>query len=155
MAHIHKVTIIDAPLEKVTSFARDPKHWNDWYVGLQEADEINGDGGAGTVVKHHYHMVGINFPVTSRVTEQKEGPKEAVNKLDFEGPLAGHQQFLYRAMGDKTEVTLDVDYTVPGKVLGRFADKLLIERLQEKAMEHTLDNLKLMSEAGVHATARA
>lgn len=155
MAHIHKMTVVDAPIEKVIAFARDPHHWNDWYANLREPEEIKGDGGPGTVVKHHYHMVGISFPVTSEVLEQKQGPKEANHRLKFEGPLAGTQEFRYKAMGDKTEVTIDIDYTIPGKVLGRIADNLLVERMQEKAMEHTLENLKIMCEAEVHAAMAA
>ena len=153
MAHIHKVTEIDAPLDKVIGFARDPHHWNDWYVGLSPAETINGDGGPGTVVKHHYQLAGINFPVTTKITEQKEGPKEATSKLTFEGPLTGNQTLVYKAINEKkTEVKLDIEYTVPGKALGRIADDLLIERMQDKAMEHTLTNLKMMAESKLFVT---
>lgn len=153
MAHIHKVTQIDAPLDQVIGFTRDPNHWNDWYVGLSPVENVHGDGGPGTVVKHHYQMAGINFPVTTKVTEQKEGPKEAVSKQTFDGPITGSQTFAYKAIADdKTEVKLDIDYTVPGKALGRIADNLLIERMQDKAMEHSLMNLKMMAEAKIFAT---
>lgn len=153
MAHIHKMTTIDAPIEKVVAFAYDARHWNDWYANLSEPEEIIGEGGVGTVIRHHYHMAGIKFPVTSTILEQTTGPKEATHKLKFEGPLAGNQEFRYKAVGDKTEVAIDIDYVIPGKALGRIADNLLIERMQEKAMEHTLENLKLMCEAEVHAAA--
>jgi hypothetical protein len=46
---------------------------------------------------------------------------------------------------------MTIDYTVPGKLLGHIADKLVIERLQEKAIEQTLENLRILCEAEAHA----
>lgn len=153
MAHIEKTTLIHAPIEKVYAFARDPNHWSDWWVGLSEAENITGTGEAGTVVRHHYKLAGISFPVTSRVLEDRPGPKEAYWKGTFAGLLSGQHEWTSKAMGEATEVTVKIDYTVPGKALGRFADRLLIERLQEKAMEHTLENMKVMCESEVRAEA--
>jgi hypothetical protein len=154
MTHIHKTNLIHAPIEKVYPFSRDPQRWNDWWVGLSAPDEIKGNGEPGTIIKHHYKMAGINFPVTSTVLEDKFGPKESRWKGKFEGPIAGEHTWTYTAKGDETEVVLDLDYTVPGKALGRIADRLLLERLQEKAMDHTIENLKLLCEAEVPAPVR-
>jgi len=43
-------------------------------------------------------------------------------------------------------VTADIAYTVPGKALGKIADRLIIERMQERGLEQTLENLKLLCE---------
>jgi len=51
------------------------------------------------------------------------------------------------AGGKETEVTAEVDYKIPG-VLGKVADDLVVERIQERAIEHTLANLELLCEAG-------
>lgn len=154
MTHIHKQAVIDAPLDKVYPFARNPEHWNEWWVGLSAAEEIRGKGEAGTTTRHHYKMAGINFPVTNTVIEDSFGPKLAVWKGRFDGPIAGEHRWTYTAQGDRTEVVLDLDYTPPGKALGRLADRLIVERLEEKAMDHTIDNLKLLCEAEVPAIAR-
>ncbi|MDH7487805.1 MAG: hypothetical protein QHJ81_16220 [Anaerolineae bacterium] len=45
-------------------------------------------------------------------------------------------------------MTADIEYTVPGSALGRIADRLIIERMQERAIQQTLENLKLLCEAG-------
>ncbi len=39
-----------------------------------------------------------------------------------------------------------MDYTVPGSVLGKIADKLVIERRNAEDMEKTLQNLKKLCE---------
>lgn len=41
---------------------------------------------------------------------------------------------------------MEMEYTVPGSVLGKVADRLIIERMMERNMIHSLDNLKLLME---------
>ena len=152
MAHIHKSILLHAPVDKVYDLARDPQKWNAWWVGLSEPEEVKGKGEAGTVVKHKYSLAGMAFPVTSKVLEDKKDDKKAHWKGQIEGPLAGQQEWTYVAKGSDTEVVADVDYTVPGNAIGKIADRLVIERLQEKSAEHTLENLKLLCESAAAPT---
>jgi coenzyme Q-binding protein COQ10 len=149
MAHIEKKTLINAPIDKVYAFARDPQKWNTWWIGLSAPDEINGKGEVGTMVKHRFMVAGLPFAVTTKVLIDRVGPKDALWKGQIEGPLAGQHEWKYNALGEKTEVFVKLDYTVPGKIIGKFADHTLIEKMQEKALENTLDNLKLLCEANV------
>lgn len=43
-------------------------------------------------------------------------------------------------------ITTDFDYTLPGSVLGKVADRLLIEKMQGRDFRHSLENLKLLAE---------
>lgn len=147
MAHLRQRVMIDAPVEKVYVYARDPRHWADFWVGLSEPEELTGAGEVGTVVKHSYMMAGIRFPVTSRVLEDFFGSEGARWRGSIEGPLAGEQTWLYTPAADGTEVTVDIEYTVPGSALGRIANRLVIERMQERALTQTLENLKMLCEA--------
>lgn len=147
MAHLRKSILIHAPVEKVAGFARDPKNWAAFWVGLSEPEEQTGEGEVGTVVKHSYLMAGVRFPVTSRVLEDTAGPEGTRWRGAIEGPLAGEQTWTYSRQGDDTEVTADIEYTVPGAALGRIADRLIIERIQDRALGQTLENLKLLCEA--------
>ncbi len=148
MAHIKKSIRIHAPVQKVFALARDPKHWASFWVGLSEPEEVNGTGEVGTVVKHSYLMAGVRFPVTSRILEDQMGPEGARWRGAIEGPLAGEQSWTYTPRNGDTEVTTDIEYTVPGSALGRIADRLIIERIQERSIEQTLENLKLLCEQG-------
>jgi coenzyme Q-binding protein COQ10 len=40
-----------------------------------------------------------------------------------------------------------MEYTVPGKALGKIANRLIIERTQERSADQTLENLKMLCEA--------
>ncbi len=151
MAHIRRSIIIHAPIEKVYAFARDPQRWNSWWVGLSAPDAVSGRGEAGTTVAHNYAMAGFTFPVTTKVLEDHPGPKQARWRGEIVGPLAGQHIWTYTANGNTTEVVSEIDYTIPGKALGRIPDKLTVEKMQEQAAEHSLQNLKLLCETEVAA----
>ena len=152
MSHIYKTILINAPIDKLYNFARDPQHWNTFFIGLGAPEEVKGTGTAGTVAKFPYAIAGVPFPVTIRVNDEKLVGTKAFWKATIEGPLAGNIEWNYMAKTNgETEVTLDINYTVPGKLLGKITDKLLIERMQEKAAAATLENLKLLCEAEVTA----
>jgi coenzyme Q-binding protein COQ10 len=77
MAKIERHIFVNAPIEKVYAFARDPRSWNAWFAGLSAPELIVGTGEKGTAVKHHYTVAGMTFPVTTRVIDDRPGPKAA------------------------------------------------------------------------------
>ncbi len=147
MVHMEKSIVIDAPLARVATLGTDPHRWHTWFAGLTEPEKVTGNGDTGTVVEHHYLMMGIRVPVTSRVIERTMTPEECQWQGAIEGPLNGKQHWSYVAEGDKTRVTARVDYTIPGGILGQIANRLVIQRIEERKLQHTLENLKLLSEA--------
>ena len=104
----------------------------------------------GTVVDHKYLMAGVPFHVITRVTGRDQTPNGGQRlRLEFDGPLKGWQTWDYNPDGNNTTVvTAEFDYNVPGSAAGKFADELIIERLQERARHQTLGNRKLLVEAG-------
>lgn len=146
MAHLKKTIIINAPIQKVYSTARDPQRWSTWFSGLSDPEKVIGHGEVGTVVEQKYLLAGQQFPITTRVLEDTSTQNEAHWKGKFEGPLAGEQTWTYRSRENKTEITVDLDYTVPGSVLGKIADRLIIERMQDRSTDQSLENLKMICE---------
>lgn len=146
MAHLKKTIFINASVPQVYAVARDPKRWSTWFNGLTEPEKITGTGEAGTVVQQKYLLAGKEFPLTMRVLEDHLESNEAEWKGKFEGPISGDHTWTYHAREGKTEVTVDLNYTVPGGVLGKIADTMIIERMQERAADQSLENLKLICE---------
>ncbi len=148
MAHIEKSLTIRAPIDEVYSLARDPRRWQSWWPNLSQGKLVRGQGEVGTVVEHEYRILGIPIQVTTRVLEDHREGETARWKGAIDGPLDGEQTWSYRsaAGGEATQVTAELDYTIPG-FLGQVADDLVVERIQERAIEHTLANLKLLCEA--------
>jgi uncharacterized membrane protein len=60
--------------------------------------------------------------------------------------MSGTQTFTYTPEENGTHIDVEIEYTVPGSVLGRIANSLFIEKLQENATDQTLANLKAMLE---------
>jgi uncharacterized membrane protein len=147
MAYLKKSILIQAPIEQVYALARDPSRWATFYVGLSEPEEVIGEGEVGTTVKHTYLMAGMRFPVTTVVLEDEIAPTGGRWRGKIEGPLAGEHSWSYMPKEGGTEVTVEMNYTVPGAVLGRIADRLIIERMQSHATAQTLENLKLLCES--------
>ena len=148
MARIKESIFIDAPVKKVHDVADDPTTWSTWYQGLGQAENVEGDKGPGTIVQQHYLLAGMSFPVTTKVTENSEDAQGACHwKSSFEGPLSGWQSWDYEPEGGGTQVTAEIEYSVPASMFGKVADRLFIERMQERATRHTLENLKQLVES--------
>ncbi len=146
MAVVKKGVFIDAPIEKVFKHAIDPMKWDQWYAGLSGPEKISGDGGSGTVTEFHYSMVGFRLPITIKVEEVTSSTEQCVWKGSFDGGISGTQVFTYTKKDNGTQVEALIDYTVPGKVLGKIANKLVVEKMQENSTEQTLSNLKALLE---------
>jgi len=147
MARIKKSIVINAPVEKVYAIARDPHRRATWYVGLSEPDRVTGNSEVGTVVEHAFLMADVHFPVTTTILEDHGNPEGSRWRAKNEGALAGEARWTYTPKDGGTEVTSETEYTVPGKALGKLADRLLIERMNARAMEDTLANMKLVCDA--------
>lgn len=147
MSSLKKSIFINAPLEKVAKYGMNPKEWEHWYAHLSGPENLAGDGEAGTIGKFMYTMLGMHLPMTVEVKECSLSPEKYVWAGTFEGPLSGTQTFTYITKDGGTEVTADIVYTVPGSILGKIADLLVVERIQENATIATLENLKVICEA--------
>lgn len=147
MPHVKKSIIIHASPDKVHALSRDPNGWPTWWVGMGEIEKLTGDGGAGTVVEYSYLALGIRFPCTTRVLEESFGPEGSRWTGVVEGPLGGQHFWTGAPKDDGTETTVDIEYTVPGALLGKIANRLIVERMVEGNLEQTLQNLKLLCEA--------
>ena len=148
MAQIHKSIEIEAPVEEVHAVGQDPERWTSWLVGLGEAEKTSGDGGTGTRVDHSYMMAGVRIRVTTEILENSSGPEGAKLRARAHGPLDGGHTWTYEPVNGGTRVTLEMEYKVPGAVLGKIADRLIVERMQSRAFQQSLENLKMLCEAG-------
>lgn len=84
----------------------------------------------------------------TRVTEHRADPDGSFHrKGENEGVLSGRLSWGYVPQDDGTLVNFEVEYAVPGSALGKAIDRLFIERSQERATRHTLENLKQLMEA--------
>lgn len=146
MSSLKETIFINAPLEKVVGYAMDPKEWAHWYAHLSEPVKLVGDGEAGTVGEFKYSILGIHLPMTVEVKDCSHSPEKHVWMGTFEGPLSGTQTFTYVAKDGGTEVIAAIDYNMPENIVGKVANLLVVEKIQENATIATLKNLKAICE---------
>ncbi len=56
--------------------------------------------------------------------------------------MKGRARWELTPEGDGTRLTTTFDYALPGGVLGRIADALIVKRINAKSLEKALHNLK-------------
>jgi len=152
MAHLNTTLMINAPVDAVNAIVRDPHNWARFWVGMSEPERVFGDGGPGTKAEFTQLMMGVRMHMITRTIEERHDPDGSTFwRWEFEGPTSGWQTCHHVPSGEGCQITTDFDYTVPGSVLGKAADRLLIERRQKRDFENSLENLKLMAEASVSA----
>jgi coenzyme Q-binding protein COQ10 len=150
MTRIEKKALIDAPVEQVYQYVCMIPKLTEWWTSLTNVRNY-GDGKAvkGATYEWTYKMLGIPLDGKTEVTEMVPN-RRAVTKATGALPNTIEQTF-EDAGGGKTSYTMRVDYTIPGSILGKIADKLFVERFNERECEHVVGNLKTICEA--HAAA--
>lgn len=153
MAHIHKKIVIHAPFEKIVpnSIRSHPEAWPQWYVGLSAPSEVRGEGEVGTVSKHDFLVAGRHFPMTHEVVESTNDGTLAHWKGTFTGPIEGWHRWTYHLANGHTEVEVEHEYKLPAGAIGQLADKVFVERMIDRMLGHSLENLKMLMEAPVGA----
>lgn len=147
MHKINQTIKIGKTPEEVYTVARNPSHWSTWFAGLSGPNQLTGSGEKGTVAEFTYNLVGFHFPVTVEVTEDHASSEGCRWSSNIRGPLEGSQTYHYLPVEGGTELKMEMEYTIPGKALGKIANRLIIERMQEKSAHQSLENLKILCES--------
>lgn len=144
MGHLVRSTIINAPLERVWQFITRTSRLTEW-----AADEIR-DASAdemvvGTTWTERLQIAGAPLETTWRIHAVRP-PHE----LEFAGVSTGggkaHGHHTLSLHSDGTLMTTEVEYSLPGALLGRMVDKLLMERKTESDIEGMLARAKTQLE---------
>jgi carbon monoxide dehydrogenase subunit G len=147
MGHLKDSIRINAPIDKVLEFTHDPHNWATYMVGMDGPNKIVGEGQVGTEYQLTVLMAGLHMRETARLAEDSRDAEGGAHaRFDFEGTSSGWMAWDFKPEDGTTLVAVEEEYTVPGSVLGRVADRLIVERMEERDMHHTLENLKLLLE---------
>jgi uncharacterized membrane protein len=146
MTTINKSILINAPVEDVEALMDDQDRLPEWYAGVTAAEAEPGyPEEIGSSNNITYKAAGITFK--TKLTTLEFVPREQ-RKFKMEGMVTGTNHWQLTAEGDSTRVDLTFDYEMPGGGLGKIADKLVVERTNDKNAETSLANLKALAEGG-------
>ena len=143
MIQASKQIHIDAPVDKVFSFAIEPDNLIEIWPSLMNVDNIERSPTKGINWDWQYKMAGMSFHGHSETTEFV--PNERVVTENKEG-IPSICTWNYRAEDGGTMVDMTVEYTVPVPVLGKLAEKVVV-KMNDNEMDTLLANLKAAMEA--------
>lgn len=146
MQHIHKSIDINAPAQRVFDFLLDPRNLPSVWPGLEEVSNVNLEQGA-LEYDWVYKMAGMHFRGHSSTQEIQPGK---LLRWHAGGALDASFRWALEGRDGTTTFTVDVDYTLPGKVLGRIAE-VLAAKTNERESETFLGNVKSRMETAAKA----
>ncbi|HSI67852.1 MAG TPA: SRPBCC family protein [Planococcus sp. (in: firmicutes)] len=147
MWNLKKTVFIDRRVQEVHQFATNPKLWYQWYSGLSEAENLVGKGGKGTSMDLKYSFFGRYLALHVLVLENAPVGDGYVWRCLVTGAFDATQTWTYLPKEGGAEIHFEMDYELPGSILGKMANTLYIKKLVSNSVEQTLQNLKDISES--------
>jgi len=145
MTTIEKSIVIDAPLEQVDAFLIDTQRLPEWYPGVAAVDPSPGyPVEVNSTCKITYKAGGMTMQ--SNFTTIECILKSTLT-LQMDGMITGTNRWSISEEGDGTKVAIKIDYELAGGGLGKIADKLIVERMNDKYATTSLENLKSIIES--------
>ena len=143
MAITKKSTIINAPVEKVYEYARNPENFPEIWPSLVEVKNIKELPNGGNSFDWVYKMAGMKL---NGFSEDIEVVPHKRTVSHTSGGIEGTVTWEYEAVDNGTKFTSTVEYKVPVPVLGKLAEPIII-KMNENESEIILANLKARMEA--------
>ncbi len=142
MTVIQKSITINAPAEKIFDILENMELQTELNPNLKILSYSPAPIG-GVNTKWEYKMAGMKFNGETTMREYDRPRREV---FDSKGGIDSRWEWTLTSQGDATEVSLRLEYTMPGSFLGAAFNKLLIEGQNEKDIEGQLANLKRLAE---------
>jgi uncharacterized protein YndB with AHSA1/START domain len=142
MGAVSRTVFIRRPPEAVYDLAWRPERATEWIVGMVATENVRpGDAATGLDCRFDwtYRMLGLTFRGENRIVEA-DRPQRL--REESSGGLNSVWTWRFEEADGGTSVHLTVDYVPPMGWLGRLLDPILLRRLNQRALDGTLDNLK-------------
>ena len=143
MAKVERSILIHASGDQIDVITRDGKRLAEWYAGVEKAEPDDVYPNPGGKIVMTYKSGGAKFDITQTVLERVDGQSA---KYKMEGMITGTNSWVFTPEGGGTLVKATFDYEMPGGVLGKLADKMIVERMNTENLEKSLNNLKKLVE---------
>lgn len=145
MPTIKKSVTIAAPAERVFEYVSDPRHLPEFWPNMVEVSNVVGHPDGGSSFDWTYKMAGIK--VRGHTDDIQYARNQCVVSRSEKG-IPNTFRWSYDGHDGTTDLTLEVEYQVPGSVFGVFLRPLL-GRINERDATTLLRNLKAHFEPAV------
>ena len=129
MAKVERSTTINAQIEKVFSYITNPSNDPEWQPGAIEVRDITGQG-VGQRYGWTYKIMGISLKGASEVIEYIPNQRYVYRST---GGVVSTWTYNFKAEGGGTQIDIEVEYTIPVPVLGKFPERMVIRGIEREA----------------------
>jgi coenzyme Q-binding protein COQ10 len=143
MAKIERSIYIEAPPEAIQALIVDTSRWREW---SEEVEGIQPDDiwpHAGGEVSMAVKAPGISGDLKYISREYTPGRSMT---LEIEGLIRGVVSYICTPEGNGTHLTVDMQYELPGGILGKALNKLVMERQSTNDLDKRLEKMKAVLE---------
>lgn len=145
MAKIRKSISIKAPLNQVYDFMTQPENLPEIWPSMVEVSHVKRSADGSHSFDWVYKMGGIHFKGHATTTEVVQNQRVVVHN---DKGIPSTFFWAYSGENGNTKVILDVDYTLPSRLLDKLAEPFL-HKINEREAETVLENLKARMEIGL------
>jgi uncharacterized membrane protein len=146
MPQVEHSIVIAAPVEAVFDLiANQPERQPEWWPPIEETERVTPPPTAvGSISRYVYNMMGVPIKGEHKVIEMTPNRHLIVKTISG---IDSTFDFTFMPVNGSTNLTIRVDYTMPGSVLGQLLNKLIIEEKNERDLLDGLHNLKQILES--------
>lgn len=144
MAKVSASVVINKPIQEVFDYAASPHNGPAFIPNLNENSNIQPEQpGIGQKFDWRFNMAGVDLRGQAEVTEYNS-PHLA--KIVSTGDSNSTWTYSFQEENGGTKVTLDVEYELAESAMQKLANKLVIEQLNQRSAEQSVENLKTILE---------
>jgi uncharacterized membrane protein len=128
--------------------ANQPERQAEWWPPIELSERVSPPPTRiGSVSRYVYNMMGVKIKGEHEVLELRENEYLKVKTMSG---IDSTFEFIFAPSGSGTNLTIRVDYRLPGSVIGQLLNKLVIEQKNENDLREGLANLKAILEREAH-----
>lgn len=148
MGHVHHVQRIEVPIEHVFELATKVERIGEWNPYMETRNFSGPIDKVGTTFDSTLKILGRRSDATGTVVEAERPRIIHIKATTLTGEKS---DWIYRwePAGAGTLCTIDVEYELPGGLVGSLVDRLLVERAFERSVAHMAENFAMLAEATV------
>ncbi|KKQ53156.1 hypothetical protein A2865_02585 [Candidatus Woesebacteria bacterium RIFCSPHIGHO2_01_FULL_39_17] len=144
MAKVSASVVINKPIQEVFKYTASPVNGPAFIPNLNENTNIQPEQpGLGQTFDWRFNMAGVDLKGKAEVTEY-----EASHKVTIKTTGDSNTTWIYTFQEESggTQVSAEVDYEIVESALQKIANRVLIDKLNQRTAEQMLENLKTILE---------
>ncbi len=140
---------IESPVQAVFGMIADqPERQSEWWPPIEMQERVSPPPTeVGSVSRYVYNMMGVKIRGEHEVQELV---RDEYLKVKTISGIDSQFEFFFQPSGPGTHLTIRVNYSLPGSVIGQLLNKMVIEKKNEDDLHEGLANLKSIMESEAH-----